>query len=238
MASHSESRTSPLSDGVSHTEALLQQVLKAVEKDKRRGRLELLVAIILSLATLASTWCGYQARQWGGVQATNQVTADTAERQAAENTILAMQMRTQDGLVLLEYWRALRQGDSKTCEILKFHMRPQLQRAIDASVAAGLLTNPDLPGPLQRPEYALEEEQEAKSQREKAGQLRAASVAGGHRAGQYVLLTLMFASVLFFGGIAGTFTERRIRSGLAVVALVLFVFTVYRLAGLPPYKGG
>ncbi len=220
------------------THALLHRVLKAVEKDGRRGRLELLVAIVLSLATLASTWCGYQTRQWGGVAGSNQVAADTAERQAAENTIVGLQLRTQDGLVVLEFWRALRQADSKTSETIKLHMRPQLRQAIEASIAAGILTNPEVPGPLQRPEYVLPEEQTAAAQRERAGQHRQWARAAGERADQYVLLTLMFASVLFFGGIAGTFTERRVRIGLAIVALASFLFAAVRLFGLPPYTGG
>ncbi|MBS0197188.1 MAG: hypothetical protein JSR77_10560 [Planctomycetes bacterium] len=216
----------------------MQRILKAVEKDNRRGWLELAVAIILSLATLASTWCGYQARQWGGVAGSSQVAADTSERQAAEFTILALQLRTQDGLLLLEYWRAMREQDVKTAETIKAHMRPVLKAAVEATLAAGILTNPQVTGPLQRAEYALPEETRAAAEREKAGQMRAKAASAGERANQHVLLTLMFASVLFFGGISSTFTERRVRIGLAVVALLLFAFTAVRMLGLPPYQGG
>lgn len=237
MESNPVEPVAPPGDSPSETHALLHRVLKAVEKDSRRGRLELLVAIVLSLATLASTWCGYQAGQWGGVAGSNQVAADTAERQAAENTIVGLQLRTQDGLVILELWRALRQGDSKASETIKLHMRPSLRQAVESSIAAGILTNPEAPGPLQRPEYVLPEEQRAAVHREQAGQHRAKAGAAGERAGQYVLLTLMFASVLFFGGIAGTFTARRVRFGLAVVALASFLFAAARLLMLPPYTG-
>ncbi len=234
----SEGDTRTRAEEHTQTHELLHRVLKAVEKDNRRGWLELAVAIILSLATLTSTWCGYQARQWGGVAGTSQVAADTAERQAAEFTILALQLRTQDGLVLLEYWRAMREEDMKTAETIKAHMRPNLKAAVDATIAAGILTNPGVVGPLQRPEYTLPEETRAMAEREKAGQMRAKAAAAGDRANQHVLLTLMFASVLFFGGISSTFTERRVRIGLAVVALVLFAFTAVRLLSLPPYQGG
>ena len=47
----------------------------------------------------------------------------------------------------------------------------------------------------------------------------------------------MFASVLFFGGIAGTFTDKRVRIALACVASVLFAVTVTMLASLSPYLG-
>ncbi len=219
------------------TDELLHRILASVERDRRRGRLEVVIAIVLSLATLASTWCGYQVRQWGGAQGANQAAADTAERQAAENTIVGLQLRTQDGLVLLEYWRALRQGDAKTTETIESHMRPSLRASLRASIEGGVLANPEVPGPLQRAEYVLAEEQEASAQRERAGVARSAAAAAGKVAGEYVLLTLMFASVLFFGGIGGTFTSRRVRVGLACVAMALFVITAAMLVGLPPYRG-
>ncbi|MCC6675592.1 MAG: hypothetical protein IT436_00485 [Phycisphaerales bacterium] len=218
-------------------EALLHRILAAVEKDRRRGGLEAIVALILSLATLASTWCGYQARQWSGAQAANQAASDTAERQAAESTIVGLQIRTQDGLVLLEYWRAVRERDEMTARTIYLHMRPQLRDAVDAAVKDGIETDPGVRGPLQRPEYALPEEQTAIADRDQAASHQALATSAGKTAGSYVLLTLMFASVLFFGGIGGTFSDRRIRTGLASVALVLFAVTLLMLAALPTYHG-
>ncbi|MBI1824766.1 MAG: hypothetical protein HY287_06505 [Planctomycetes bacterium] len=230
-----ESQSAPTE--AQNTEALLQRVLAAVEKDNRRGRLELALAIILSLATLASTWCGYQARQWGGVQSNKQSAADTAERQAAEDTIVALQLRTFDGIVMIEYWAALRQRDKETGDAIYAQMRPQLRKAIDASLAAGVLTNPEVAGPLQRPEYILAEEQSAKHLREEAGKLNIAAQTAGQACSKYVLLTLMFASVLFFGGITGTFTARQVRNGLGCVALLVFIVTIAFLIELPVCKG-
>jgi hypothetical protein len=47
----------------------------------------------------------------------------------------------------------------------------------------------------------------------------------------------MFASVLFFGGISGTFTVRQVRDGLAGMSLALFLVTISILIGLPVCKG-
>ncbi len=219
------------------TETLLHRIVAAVEKDTGRGRLELAVAIVLSLATLASTWCGYQASQWSGVHSSDQVGADTAERKAAEDTIVGLQSRTFDLIEVRDYWMALRQKDANTSEMIFAHMRPQLQQAIKASLAAGVLENPDLPGPLQRPEYILNEEVIAKLQRAEAHQLHQSAKLAGHISSRYVSLTLMFASVLFFGGITGTFTVRYVRIGLGAISLLLFLITVTMLIGLPVCKG-
>ena len=222
--------------GAQERDEILRRILSRVEKDRGRGKLEVVIAVILSLATLGSTWCGYQARQWGGTQSSNQGAADTAERQAAENTIVGLQMRTQDGLVLLEYWKALRAGDTQMSETIRLHMRPQLQKALQASVDAGILKDPSVAGPLQREEYVLAEEQAAAVQREAAHQHHKAGAAAGKTTGGDVLLTLMVASVLFLGGCGGRFTQRRIRNVLAGVALALFAVTLVMMLGLPVFR--
>jgi hypothetical protein len=220
-----------------HDEELLHRILAAVESDRRRGRLELALAIILSLATLASTWCGYQSSRWGGVQRARQAAADTAERKSAEDVIVGFQLRTMDGLQMLAYWDALRKKDTETMEALFSHIRPALQKAIEASLAAGVLHDPKVTGPLQRPEYVLEVEQEAKQLRVEAARLQDEAREAGQASGSYVSLTLLFASVLFFGGITGTFTSRHVRLGLGGIALLLFLVTFLMLIRLPLAAG-
>jgi hypothetical protein len=158
------------------------------------------------------------------------VAADTAERRAAENTIVALQLRNFDGTALLQYWEALRANDPETRDAIFVRLRPQLQRAIQASLAAGVLHDPEVAGPLQRPEYVLGEEQAAQTHREEAAQAKALAQRASDKANAYVSLTLMFASVLFFGGIAGTFTSVGVRNGLGSVAVMLFLATVTMLA--------
>ena len=218
------------------THELLHRILSATES-KRRGRLELALAIIMSLATLCSTWSGYQANQWGGTHSSKQAGADTAERQAAEDTLAGLQLRTFDALEVREYWTALRAKDTELSEMVFLHMRPELQAAVRASIDAGILKDPTLPGPFQRPEYALAVEASAKRLRAEAILLHSEAQVAGRYNGSYVLMTLMFASVLFFGGITGTFTARRVRIGLGWVALGLFVVTLGFLLQLPIHRG-
>jgi hypothetical protein len=49
----------------------------------------------------------------------------------------------------------------------------------------------------------------------------------------YVLLTVIFASVLFFGGIARAFDSRRLRIILAALAVLLFLGTLVALTTMP-----
>ncbi len=202
-------------------------------ESRRSGRIELAVAIVLSCATLASTWCGYQATEWAHIQDDRRSEADTAERESAEYTIVGLQTRTFDGIELLALWNAIRQNDTDAAAMIQRRLRPQLQKAVEASLAAGLLTDPTVATPMERPEYVLTEEKQAKQRRADAARMNTLAAEAGSVAGRYVSLTLLFASVLFFGGIAGSFTHRRIRIGLAVASLVLFLFTFGLLTRLP-----
>jgi len=219
------------------TEALLLNILTTIEKDRQRGGLELAIAIILSLATLCSTWCGYQASLWSGVQSAKQTEASTTEHRAGEEMIIAFQERTFDGMTVLAYWAALRENDEETAKAIFARMRPAMRAATEASIAAGVLHDPTVAGPLQRPEYVLPEQINSKALRAKAIKLNDESQIAGQISGSYVSLTLMFASVLFFGGITGTFTSRRVRIGLGVIALSLFMVTLTFLLRLPVAMG-
>ena len=227
----------PRSDPDRQTHEMLDRILRSVEATKQRGRFELLIAILLAMASLASTWCGYQASNWGGNQLLDQDAADSAERQAAEDTIVALQLRTFDGITMLSYWESLREGDVQTQEAHLARMRPQLRDAIKAAIADGVLTDPTVKGPLQRPEYKLPEEASADLKRGEAARLRERVQVAGRASNDYVLLTLMFASVLFFGGITGTLSSARARRFLGGAAVVIFAFALSRLVFLPVSLG-
>ena len=53
---------------------------------------------------------------------------------------------------------------------------------------------------------------------------------------KYVLLTLSFASVLFFSGIGTTFTSRRVGVAMFSMALLLLLATMISLGTMPICK--
>ncbi len=227
------SPSSPAQSPQDDTRALLERLVTSVESMRRPKRSALLTALVLSLATLTSTWCGYQATRWSDVAGSSQAEADTTERQGAENTLAGLQLRTQDGLIILEYWRSLRDKDEKTAATIFFHMRPELQAALKASLDAGILTDPTVRGPLSRPEYQLAVETTASKQREQAALLRADAQSAGRVASEYILLTVVLASVFFFGAVASTFSQTSIRRAMTVITLLLFSLVLFKMFLLP-----
>ncbi|MDX2116211.1 MAG: hypothetical protein SFZ24_11430 [Planctomycetota bacterium] len=230
---HDDSRP-PAGAAVSHEE-LLRRIHDAVTANQRSGPLQALIAVTLSLATLGSTWCGYQAAQWSSRQSTLQSHADTAEREAAENTLAGLQIRTQDGLLVLEYWRARRTGEQQVVANLLAHMRPELRQGLEASVREGILENPAVKGPMQREEYALEVESLARQQRDLSRQASAQADRADSVSDRYVLVTLLLASTLFVGGISTTFSRPLICRALGLVAAAVFTVALINICTLPVF---
>jgi hypothetical protein len=82
-------------------------------------------------------------------------------------------------------------------------------------------------------EYVQEEEQEAKRHDAKAAEMMSAAQEANETSDRYVLLTVLFATVLFLGGISGTLDSDLLRRTLNILALVLFLVMVVVLATMP-----
>lgn len=102
-----------------------------------------------------------------------------------------------------------------------------MKRAVEAWLKTDPFNNLSAPlGPLRMADYAEPELEEAKQYDEIFSREYDAALWANHTSDAYVLLTVLFASVLFFSGIAGTLESRPLRITILVVALVLFVATM------------
>jgi hypothetical protein len=109
-----------------------------------------------------------------------------------------------------------------------------MKTAVEAWLKLDPFNNPDAPSsPFKMAEYVQKELQEAKGDDELSAQEHHAAELANHASDTYVLLTVAFTSVLFFGGIAGSFHSRRLRIVFFVIALMLFLATVAILGTMP-----
>ena len=113
-----------------------------------------------------------------------------------------------------------------------------MKTALQAWLKTDPFNNPDSPkGPFKMSEYVQPELAEAKRQDEISDQEYAGALQSNQNSDNYVLLTVLFASVLFFGGIAGTVDSNRMHVIILSIALVLFVVTVGFLGSMPISRG-
>jgi len=213
---------------------LLQRILNAVEPAKRKPWFELACAVVLALATTASAWCAYQSKLWGGAQMARANAAVRAGREGAVNALAAMQLRAFDASMFIAFMQARLETNAAMEAFLVQRFRPELKPAVAAWLQLDPLNNPAAPAsPFRMAEYAQTETAEVARQEELAAKAMAASREARRFSDDYVLLTVVFASVLFFGGIARAFDSRPLRTGLAALAVLLFLGNLVVLATMP-----
>lgn len=192
------------------------------KKERFKHLVELTTTIIIALATLASAWCTYQATLWGGIQIFRLSEVGALGRKSSEMTVHAGQIRTMDGILFVEYLKANSYNQKSLADFFYQRFRPEAKRATDAWLA----TNPfkghqSPPHPFIMEEYTLEPEQEAKRLNEESAQKHEEARQANQNSDNYIMLTVLFASVMFFGGISTQFETPRYRITLIVIGGVL-----------------
>lgn len=181
-------------------------------------RVELVSAIILALATVATAWCGYQSARWGGERTKHTTQASAANIRTAKYANLAQQRLGLHASLFTEWVVAVGGGNTALADFLFARFPEPLKSAAAAWRATQPLTNPDAPAtPFDMPEYALPERAEALRWEALAEDEAAAAEEANDISDRYLLFTIIFASVLFFGGISGKFRWQVI--DVAVLAL-------------------
>lgn len=185
---------------------------------------EFVAAVVLSLATVATAWAGYQAALWGGDQTQHMAAANAATVQAAQLSNQEMQRMSLHANLFVAWVTAVSNEEQELADFLYQRFPGELKVAADAWIATDPRVNPEAPAtPFQMKEYVLPETAEANAMRQKARDETAEANASNEVSDRYVLLTVIFASVLFFGGISGKFQSKAVDLGMLGVAACIFL---------------
>lgn len=205
------------------------------------ARLDLILALIMALAAVATAWAGFQSTKWSGVQANSYAEAGASRTESNSQSTLAGQERIVDVLSFTQWLNALNEeivaGASPRPEavyrptpgsisgFLFQRFRSEFRPAVDAWLATRPMVNPKAPPtPFVMPEYRVAADAEAARLAEHADRLGAQARSANQRSDNYVLTAVFFALVLFFAGVAGRTRRRqtqRLLIGFAAAALVL-----------------
>jgi len=197
-------------------------------------RIEFVSAILLALATVCTAWCGYQAARWGGEQTTHYFEAMSAALQSAQLTNQSNQVAAVYIDIFVEWSAAVSQGDQALADFLYQRFPPELKTTVDAWLETEPLDNPNAPAsPFVMPEFDLWEFTETDRLNQVADELFRQASRENEISDQYILLTVIFASVLFFAGISGKFESQLIDVGMLAFAIILFLVGVVVLFTYP-----
>src|SRR5437660_3446035 len=104
-------------------------------RDSPRGSerfLELIAAILLSLATVGIAWSGYQAARWSGLQSRRYAQASTARSQANRASTAASQNRLQDLLNFNRWLEVSTEGNQELTTLYQNRFRAEFRPAFEA----------------------------------------------------------------------------------------------------------
>ena len=195
----------------------------ARQVSKGERRLETWSAILMSIATIATAWCAYQSAEWGGEQSFMLGESMRAGREASLQAALASQRRSLDAALFMEWIGAIATDNEKLEDFYLERFRPGMRVAVDAWLATEPRTNPDAPPhPFVLPEYTVEQDSIAAGADLESKEMWALARQYDQRGDRYVLLTVIFASVLFFGGISEKFEDNHVRIGILIMGTLLF----------------
>ena len=197
------------------------------EARSRRIRqwIELWSAVLLAAATVATAWSAYKSSLWGGEQAEHDSAAITAIVRSGEFNNLALQTTAVHVGLFSQWASAVSTQNTALADFLFARFPEPLKASATAWLATQPLTNPSTPmTPFDMPQYVLPTTGEAARWESSAIDETEAAGKADAISDRYLVFTIIFASVLFFGGISGKFGWQLIDVIVLVLgALVLFI---------------
>jgi hypothetical protein len=196
--------------------------------------MDLLSAVVMAGATVATAYSAYQSSLWNGEQMAHKARSTTAVVRVGKLSNLALQ-RTSVHVNLFVHWvSALSRGDNRMADFLFVRFPEPLKAAAAAWRATSPFENPNAPpSPFDMPEYVQQERVDATRWEQIAEDESAAGEHAGEMANRYLLFTIIYASVLFFAGISGKFRWPAIDLAVLLLGAVTLLAGVVTMIASP-----
>ena len=198
-------------------------------------RVEVVAAILLSLATVMSAWGAYQATRWNGEQADRYAESAALRAESGRHGTIASRQVEIDTQTYIAWVDAKAQGDDALADFFVERFRPEFLPAFVAWRLGADQGSEDLPEgtPFDVPEYLNAEQAMSTNLFEQADDALAEAQLDNQISDNFVLTAVLFASVLLFAGIAPRFKPQWIRWSMLGVGGVVFAVGLVVVFSLP-----
>ncbi len=160
--------------------------------------------------------------------------ADAARSESVRMSNRAEQLTSIDVTLFAEYIAAYKNGNNLLADFLLSRFRPEMKLAAEAWIETQPLINPEAPGtPFDMSEYQSAAQVDSDRLLTEAEYHLEVAHKSNERSDQYILLTVIFASVLFFGGISTKFKTVNIQIALVAFASLIFVIMLILVLTFP-----
>jgi hypothetical protein len=192
------------------------------------------MAIILGIVAVATTWSGYQAARWSGVQSADYSRASALRVEATQDETLAGQATLYDLNLFDEWLNAHAQGNATLAAIYERRFRPEFRPAFNAWLATNPFNNRQAPpGPFYMPQYKVSLADDADTINQVAQQTFAAGQSANETSDNYVLNTVLLATVLLLAAIGERFSLFPVQVAILLIASGILVIGLVNLVRYP-----
>ena len=195
---------------------------------------EPLALLLLSLGTVGTAWCSFQAASWSGVSQGLLNRSTAASRRAVTSELQSYQVQLLDVLLFSQYINARVSSNETLSCFYADRFRDEAKAAFQAWMATKPFENAGAPAhPFLTNFYRPRLMAQAQQAETESQTLWQDSGAAGRTARSYVLITVVLASALFCGGTASKFESPLTRRSVVALGLLAFAFAAQRLVTLP-----
>ena len=191
---------------------------------RAHDRLELVATIVLSIATVLTAWSAFQAAKWSGVQTLQLNDATALRAESVKYDTAGGQQEAVDVAFFNNWITAVAEDNEELAAYHQARFSDELTVAFEAWIELDLEADDAPESPIEMDEYVIEAYADGEDLVEEGDALATQARESNQRSDNYVLLTVLFAAVLFFAGISGKFSSlraQRIMVGMASVLLVV-----------------
>lgn len=206
----------------------------AAPEHSRTDWRELIAILLLSVTAILTAWTGFQASKWSGAMSISFSQASTNRIAAARFESSANRKLSVQVALFTQWLEAYQSGDTELTEFLQARFPEPLATVFPAWLEARPLKDPDAPAtPFDMEEYVIPESVQAGAADRKADQKFAQALRNNQRGDNYTVLTIGFASVLFFAALSERMRRRSAQWALLGIGGVGFVLLAVILATFP-----
>ncbi len=195
---------------------------------------ELTAIILLSVTAILTAWCGFQSSKWGGAMSISFSQASSARIEATRLDGVANRKMSIQVALFTQWLDAEQEGATELSGFLVERFPEPLAPAFEAWQAMDPMHNPDAPAtPFVMPEYAVPEVAESQQADERADAKFREALTNNQRGDNYTVLTVLYATVLFFAAISGRMRSPRAQTVMLGVGLLGFAVATGFLLSFP-----
>lgn len=194
---------------------------------------EIVAALVLSIAALLTSWAGFQAALWDGEQAAHYAQAGAARVEAGLLATQRGQGEAADLVLFTQWLDAYAQRETRLQAFYRSRFRPEFARAFEAWRKRDI-RDPGAPAtPFAMPDYHPRHAAEAVATEARANALFDRGQRDNQTSDRFVQSTVVLALALFLGGIGQTFQRMRVRLALNGFAALACIWGLFQLVALP-----